>query len=258
MAKNINWSATTEEAKKAIIDFKISFAEKKIEDALHREKVKEIDDNYRADSDKMQGELDVLNALYKKAVAEKNAEERAAINAKKREKALEMGNRKGEYDNSCKNEVARHKEENKRITEKKDKAYALLIPVGVTSKKQSEKWDVFYQAYLNYQTTFDVTVFGETITTFLKAVGYENIAENVGYQASVLKRFAAKIGSKFVAGEVVEMKPKAFVDMFLSIFAEILVAYKQIDPEDFKLKIAKDENAETEATQTEATEDKAE
>lgn len=246
MAKNINWSATAEEAKKAIIDFKISFAEQKLENKCHREICKNLEESLSVDTRKLQSELDALNALYKKAVSEKNAEERAKLNALKREKAAEMGKRQGEYDIASKNESSRHSDENKRIAKMRDAAYNLLIPVGVTSRKQAEKWEAFYQAYLEYQTSFDVTVFGDTITTFLKNIGYDAIAENKGYQANVLKRFSAKIGQKFQSGEMVNLKPLAFVNSFLSVFSEVLVAYGELNPEDFKLKSDKAEKEETE------------
>lgn len=241
MAKNINWSATTEEAKQAIINFKLSFVEQKIENKCHREISKDIEEKLAVDTKKLQSDLDALNALYKKAVSEKNAEERARLNALKREKASEMGKRQGEYDVAEKNETARHSEENKRISKMRDAAYSLLVPIGVTSKKQAEKWEAFYLAYLEYQTSFDVTVFGDTITTFLRNIGYDAIAENKGYQANVLKRFGAKIGQKFQAGEMVNLRPLTFVNSFLSVFAEVLVAYGELSPEDFKLKSDKSE-----------------
>lgn len=231
MAKTINWAATNEQAKEAMINFKKSFTEESSENKLYRDTIKKLDEKYATDCEELENQRKELNTLYNEAKKNKEIEKQSELNARRKDVTNQLGELKGNYDIATKNEKDRHSDSGKEIRKRRDSAYNLLVPVGTTGKKLDEKYEVFYKAYLEYQTSYDFSNMQETISNFLKNVGYENIADSTAYQSNVIKRFSALLGSTFKAGEVKEMKPKMFVNMFLSIFYDILVSYKVIEQE---------------------------
>lgn len=216
MAKKINFKATSDTVKNAMINFYDGYLKIANAGVAFRADKKALDAKFATDHKALKDKLD----------AEKEK-------SKKEKISNDIGKLIGQYDNDLKDLTDKRKQAEKEGKSLYKPAYDLLIPYDeneVLYSKKSEESKALYNAYVTYQKTNDFSKFSELFSQFLTSIGYGNIANNVTYQINTARVFEVRLGSMaarskdLLAGKLVtELSPSQFNKLFLMIFYQILV-----------------------------------